>query len=61
MKSTLKTFLKGKNTLLHGWKLKDSQILYCATECDPDTDDFDDWNIDVLGDGTAITYYLLED
>jgi hypothetical protein len=56
MKSTLKTFLKGNNPLSPGGKLKGSQILFCATGGDNDADDFGDWRIDVLDDGTAITY-----
>jgi len=60
MKSSLKTFLAGKNPL-NILKLRNSITLATAVNGSPYTDSTqelgeDDWYVDVLDDGTAITY-----
>jgi len=70
-KSSLKTFLKGENTLYFG-ALRGAETLYgCIVEnkCVYDSEAYEDsafdmiygdriesWVVDVLDDGTAITY-----
>ena len=63
MKSSLKTFLAGKNGKdIYRSVLKDAKQLTSASVSNEESVDFDDpitgrlWAIDVLDDGTAITY-----
>jgi hypothetical protein len=60
MKSSLKTFLAGKNPLLIS-KLRNSITLVSAVDSKLHDESIqelgeDDWYVDVLDDGTAITY-----
>jgi hypothetical protein len=55
MKSSLKTFLAGKNPY-NGWHLKESKDLEDFPSCYSRDKDGTWWYVDVLDDGTAITY-----
>jgi hypothetical protein len=60
MKSSLRTFLAGKNPLLIS-KLRNSITLGSAVDSNLQNESIqelgeDDWYVDVLDDGTAITY-----
>jgi hypothetical protein len=62
MKSSLKTFLAGENGVTGNSALKDTKQLIDLCCCDETNQDFWDsetgrlWAVDVLDDGTAITY-----
>ena len=61
MKSSLKTFLAGENGVTGNSVLKDTKQLIDLCCCETNQDFWDSetgrlWAVDVLDDGTAITY-----